>query len=274
MKLRAVVRWGSRAVLALVLLAFPFGPLFPWSPLKPGYRSVVSNRAEAWYPRDAATPASFAHLDEDIAGVEAFLNLRVPKRITFIVARDWSDFRRFVPQMALSRGIGAVTLPTGTVIVVSPRVNERGFDLGEFLRHEITHAAMHQNQSLWQAMMSPRREPWFCEGLSVSYGRQKAFLTRDQFLEKVRGGEDLRRAIDRTADAPGHDIRFDYLAWRYFNEYLRERHGEARFHEFLLAFLGDHAASRAAFARVYSMRFEDAIAEYQGNLRAGAWSPR
>src|SRR3982750_3028649 len=42
----AMLRRLKYIALLLFLLAFPYGPLFPWSPVKPGYRSERFARAE------------------------------------------------------------------------------------------------------------------------------------------------------------------------------------------------------------------------------------
>jgi len=47
----------------LVLVAFPYGPLFPWSPMTPGYDRVRLKRADILYPRGAAIDADYHELD-------------------------------------------------------------------------------------------------------------------------------------------------------------------------------------------------------------------
>ena len=263
---------AAAALAVLILWALLFGPLVPWSPVKPGYQKLASRRGELWYPQGFPELPAYRELDAGVEGVERFLGLRMPEKVTVIDASDWSGFQRFVPQLLGAR-VGAVTLPTGTVIILSPRIRERGLDVREFIRHELAHAAMHQNQSLWQAIRGPAAVPWFCEGLSVSYGRQKAYLTRAEFLERVRAGADLRAAIDREAAVPGRDMKFDYVAWRSFVEYLRARHGEAAFAKFLRAFLADYGAARANFRESFGHSFEEAITDFGRDLRSGAWEP-
>jgi hypothetical protein len=55
-----------------------------------------------------------------------------------------------------------------------------------------------------------------------------------EFLDRARK-EDLVPVIDPAARTSSFDIRFGYLAWRYFLQYLIDTRGRAAFQEFLLA---------------------------------------
>jgi hypothetical protein len=191
--LRAIVI----ALTLLLALCFPFGPLLPWSPWKPGYTTLPLDRATIYYPAGGRLPGPFLDLDRDIEESEQFHRLKVPKAITVILCRNWDDFHRFMPGTGR---VGAVALDTGKVIYVAPRIAERGLDYAEFLRHEISHATLDQNQSLGQAHANSRA-PWLFEGLAVSFGHQKAYATTQEFKAFVMA-RDLVPVIDPEKSRP------------------------------------------------------------------------
>jgi len=165
-----------------------------------------------------------------------------------------------------SQAVAAVTLAPGTVIYVTPKVQEKRLDSAEFLRHELSHAALNQNQSVWNAL-KVTKQAWFSEGLAVSFGRQRAYLTREEFLARARV-EDLGPVIDmdQRKGAVG-DIRFAYVAWRYFLENLMETDGRDRFQDFLTAYIRDPDHYRDSFRQVYGIDLAQAIREFQGRVR-------
>jgi hypothetical protein len=268
---RRLLRAIIIALIILLALCFPFGPLFPWSPWKPGYNSVAMDRSTVYYPAGGRLPGAFLDLDRDIEESEQFHRLRVPKRISVIVCRNWGDFQRFMPGTGR---IGAVTLDTGTVIYVAPRIGERGLDYAEFLRHEISHATVNQHQSLREAHAN-KEAPWLFEGIAVSFGRQKAYATLEEFKAFVMAC-DLVSVIDpekRRPDLPS-DMRFNYQVWRYFLEYLIETQGRDKLQNLLLAAMRDPASSERAFQSVYSHSMPDEIRRFRADTLAGKWTAR
>ena len=253
------------AALLLFLLAFPYGPLFPWSPVRPGYSSEGFERADVVYPKGTSLPEAYRHIDAMIIEAEQFHRLRMPHRITVVACGSWEDFHRFMPHMR-SRALAAVTLVPGRVIYVTPKIGEKGLETSEFLRHELSHAALNQNQSAWNGYKT-MKQGWFAEGLAVSFGRQRAYLNRDEFVARARIQE-LGPVIDpdqRRGD--GGDMRFMYPAWRYFLEDLIQARGRDRFQQFLTAYIGDPDRYRESFRATYGIGLPDAVNEFQARIR-------
>jgi hypothetical protein len=269
--MRRWLRILGLVLLLLILLAFPYGPLFPWSPVKPGYEKTVLTRADVYSPKGKPLDPAYRRIDEFIAATEKYHGFDMPKRITVIACADWSDFKRFMPTLG---AVGAATLATGTVIYVTPKLAERNLDVGEFLLHELSHACLYQHTSIWN-YQKMNQTAWLLEGIAVSNGRQKAFISPAEFKQRV-GTMDLTRVIGPNLDelAQPVDIRFDYVAWRFFLEHLQSSRGRDRFHELLVAFLADPGAVHPAFQRIYGMSVTDAVREFQQDLRLGIWTPR
>ena len=251
-------------LLLLVLAAFPFGPLFPWSPWKPGYDHLPLTRADVFYPSGTALKEAYRSIDTFLTGAERALQLTAHKPLTIIIAKDWIHFQQMLPHLR-SHGLGAVTLATGTVIYVTPRLDERGFDHGEFLRHEINHAVMHQNQGVLEAYRM-NELPWLLEGLAVSYGDQKAYLSREQFLIRVRRQPELLPVIDPALRQPGIDMRFAYPVWRYFVEFLIDRYDRARFQSFLLACMKEPRQWRGHFQQAFGESLDAVVQRYVDSM--------
>ncbi len=270
--MRKLLRWRTLGLvlLVLVLLAFPYGPLFPWSPVRPGYVVERFTRADVVYPRGIAVPEPYRHVDEYIVRAERFHQLPFNSRVTLVLCRNWSDFHRLMPTLG---PVGGATLIPGTVIYITPKISEKALDPGEFIRHELSHAVLNQNQGVLAAWRAQRQQ-WFVEGLAVSFGEQRAFVTPEEFLARAQW-QRLAPVIDpeqRSAAPAPFDMRFGYQAWRYFLEHLVESRGRARFQQFMIAYIADPNAYRSLFAKTYGLTLPDAIAEFEHHVRAG-WKP-
>jgi hypothetical protein len=255
------------ALTLLLLLIFPYGPLFPWSPVKPGYERLVLQRADIHYPKGWPLDPQYRKVDQFLDESEAFHRMKVGKRIDIVACADWASFWRFLPQHRSSRGIGAVTLATGTVIYMSPRLADRGLDVGEFLRHEISHATLHQNQSLMNAYRMSEAQ-WLSEGIAVAYGKQKAYYSYDEFLTRARRERDVALFLDpaRRGEVRGiFEMRYAYAVWRAFNEYLMARDREA-YQRYVRSVMEGPRQWRDKFVSAFGMKFEEAVAKFEASL--------
>ncbi len=272
--------WRRRLLVTVLLIvtagiawALPFGPLVPWSPWKPGYQHLRLARADVYWAAGTTLPAGLAEVDRDIAESEAFHRMPVTSRLTVILCRNWSDFDRFLPNYRGVR-IGAAALATGTVIYLTPRLAERGFDHREFLRHELAHATLNQHQSLWHAYRMWKAEP-FSEGLAVSFGRQRAFATPDSVIAYA-DTHDLAPLLRPSAPAArvSRDMRLNYQVWRYFLEYWIQARGRDAFQQLLLATMDAPDQYEGLFRQVYGVSLDAAAAEFTTALRTRRWTPQ
>jgi hypothetical protein len=257
-------KWGWWTAFAIVIVVFVValcdGPLFPWSPIKPGYTHFTLHRADIYYPSGTTLDESYKQLDSFIDDAEKFHQLKMPDRITVIAPRTWTDFHLQAPWQ---RGpVGALTLQTGTVIFVTPKIAEKHFDTAEYLRHELSHAILDQNMPLWRGHKM-NAEPWLYEGLAVDFGKQKSYLTEDEFVARVQT-EPLAPAFNGN----NSDMRFNYVAWRYFLEYMIRTRSRDKFQDYLLRVMQDPDQARAIFPEYFGVPFDVAVLEFQSKLRA------
>jgi hypothetical protein len=257
-------KWGWWIAVAIVIVAaaaaFLYGPLFPWSPVKPGYTRFILHRADIYYPSGSTLDESYKQVDSFIAEAEEFHRLKMPDRITVIAPRTWSDFHLQAPWQ---RGpVGAMTLQTGTVIWITPKIAEKHFDIGEYLRHELSHAILDQNMTLWRGHKLNQQQ-WLSEGLAVDFGRQKSYLTEEEFIARAQT-EPLAAAFN----GENPDMRFDYVAWRYFIEHIIHSRGRDRFQDYLLRVMQTPDRARDLFPEYFGISFDDALREFQVAMRA------
>jgi hypothetical protein len=253
--------------------AFAYGPLFPWSAIKPGYEKVALQRADIFYPKRRTLDPAYLKVDDYLAEAETFHKLRAPYRLRVIDTANWDDFHRFSP-FTSGRSIGAATFATGMVIFVSPKLDERGFDHGEFLRHEISHAIVNQNVSFLRQLRL-RHYTWLFEGVPVWFGRQRAYLTQDEFLARARD-VDLAPYFEFDANAahpPNIDMRFAYVAWRDFLDYLAQQRGKNIFDAFFQSVQQRPEKIQELFRRSYGRSVPEKVGEFQRAIREGTYRP-
>lgn len=157
----------------------------------------------------------------------------------------------------------AVTVPTGTVIFVTPRAAGWA-DIG-VLRHELSHAVQNQNRSFVRV---PRmlRQPWVSEGVAgvVEPGRHLLSLPEGEFLARVKT-EDLWPSF---STASPKDFRFSYTAWIEFWNRRIETGGKPALLDFERACFSDPPGCTAALAAVYGKDLRRAVEDMQTSLRS------
>jgi len=252
-------------------LAFPFGPLLPWSPLKFGYNHVGYARADVYVGEHNPVSNDYGLVDRMMNEAEVFHGLLYRRRVRVIECKDWRACDRSLPWMGNLHGLGGVTLATGDAIYITPKLKEKGFSTAEFLRHELSHALISQNTSMLSSFKL-NEQPWFNEGLAVSFGRQSNYVKRDEFLARAKQ-IDLVNYLDPAKRVEPWDQRFAYATQRYFIEYLRAQFGEDRFRQFLRKNIGQPVAWRATFADVFQLPFDRVTQVYSEALKAGRWTP-
>jgi hypothetical protein len=168
-----------------------------------------------------------------------------------------------------------VTLDTATVIYITPRIAERKLDTNEFLRHEIAHAVIIENTPLL-ALQRLKHHTWLFEGIPVWYGRQRAYVTQEEFRRQALN-TDLVPILEYDAKGVNPspiDMRFAYIAWRNFLDYLDQQKGRAAFLQFFAAVRTDPARLQQLFASSYGAAFPDKVREFQAAVRTGTFHPR
>ncbi len=92
MRIKRSLRILILSCLTIVIgYAFRAGPLFAWSPIKPGYNVLRLQRADVYFGKGAMLDPAFRNVDRYIDETEKFHQLSLPHRMTIIVCRwCWS----------------------------------------------------------------------------------------------------------------------------------------------------------------------------------------
>ncbi|NOT60427.1 MAG: hypothetical protein HOP19_09405 [Acidobacteria bacterium] len=267
MKLRRKLVISTSLLFFLLLItAFPFGPLFPWSPLKLGYHSVQHARGEVFVSNTQPDNTALATLDQMMKEAETFHQLSFKRRVKVIACEDWGTCERGLIWMNV-RPLGGVTL-AGDVIYITPKLKEKNFSTAEFLRHELSHALIGQNTTLLN-IFRLNEQPWFYEGLAVSFGKQQDYIKRDEWL-RLSQTTSLTQYLDPALRPAEWNARFAYPTQRYFTEWLKATYGAEKFHQFLTRNLMEPTQWRATFATVFATPFLEAAQRYEAEVRATA----
>ena len=255
----------------LLSMAFPFGPLLPWSPVKPGYHAISYASADVYFGGDNNQLGDYCEVDRMTRDAEEFHRMKFLRRVKVIACKSWGDCERALPWLHV-KGLGGVTLVTGDVIYITPRLREKNFSVAEFLRHELSHALLSQHTTIRKSLKMTE-QAWFSEGLAVSFGDQNAYLSRAEFLARAPK-EDLANFIDpelMDPSAPAWDARFAYTAQRHFIEYLKGRFGADRFQDFMVKYIDGPDNYRNLFDEAFQVSFADAIKQFSQAIKTGQW---
>lgn len=255
----------------LLVMAFPFGPLLPWSPVKPGYHTISYASADVYFSGGNDQPGDYGDVDRMMRDAETFHRMKYLRRVKVIACKSWGDCERSLPWLSV-KGLGGVTLATGDVIYITPKLKERNFSVAEFLRHELSHALISQHTTIRKSLKMTE-QAWFSEGLAVSFGEQKAYLSQAEFLERAPKA-DLATFIDpelMDRSAPGWSARFAYPAQRYFLEYLKQQFGADRFQDFTVKYINNPDDYRNLFNEAFQLSFADAIKQFAQAIKTAQW---
>jgi len=263
---------GALTTIAFLLaMAFPFGPLLPWSPLKPGYHAISYASADVYFSGSSEQLGDYGGVDRMMREAETFHRMKYLRRVKVIACKNWGDCERALPWLHV-KVLGGVTLDTGDVIYITPKWKERNFSLAEFLRHELSHALLSQRTTIRKSLKLTD-QAWFSEGLAVSFGQQTSYLSQAEFLEQAMK-TNLANFIDperMNRSAPNWNARFAYPAQRYFLEYLEQRFGADRFQDFTVKYIDNPDDYRKLFNEVFQIPFVDAIDQFAQAIKSGQW---
>jgi hypothetical protein len=271
LKKRKIMIGVAALLFILLAMAFPFGPLLPWSPVKPGYHTVSYANADIYFGGPADQLGDYGDVDRMMSEAEAFHQMKYLRRIKVIACKSWGDCGRALPWLHV-KSLGGVTLATGDVIYITPKLKEKNFSVAEFVRHELSHALLSQHTTILKSLKMTE-QAWFSEGLAVSFGDQKAYLSRAEFLKRTPK-ENLAKFIDPElidSSTPAWDAQFAYVAQRYFLEYLKSRYGADRFQEFTVKYINNPDDYRNLFNESFQLSFADAIKKFAQAIEAGQW---
>jgi len=252
------------------LSALAYGPLIPWSPIHPGYQELTLSRSRVLYPVNSTLPEAYRNADTWIREAERFYDVTAAKRVNIVLVHNWSDFRRFAP-WTYSEILGGASLVTGDAIYITPRVNTLKLDHAEFLRHEIAHSVLAQNAPAFSTYWAVQHLSWFSDGLAVWFGGYRTFGTQAGYFARARSGA-VASDIVQSQRVP--DLRYGYVAWRNFMDYLDQTHGHATFLAFVHDANRDPRNVETLFRTHLGRSIREASSAFEAAVLSRSFTPR
>ncbi|MEZ4700436.1 MAG: hypothetical protein R2834_08905 [Rhodothermales bacterium] len=272
-------QWIAGVVLALIVAtaaaAFLAGPLLPWSPVRPGYTGQKAGKALLIVPRETPLPPGFVRLDALIGMVEERTGLWLESPVRIVLAGSWGQFNRgaLLGFDARPGEVLGATLPTGTIVYLSPRALEPDRNASEVLLHEMTHAVLFQHMSLPNSFAF-RKLDWLEEGLAEHIGDANPILS-DSAWSRLAVDEGylypVTQGVGSVAIPDAERYRFVLESQRLFVQYLMVRFGSETFYQFLDRVLADPERHAEAFQSVFGLSEEEADAAFAREVSSGAW---
>jgi len=125
MKIKSRKKFFLLSFLLLVVLYLFWGPLFPWNPLKFGFKKIKSSKATV-YITDFKDENVVYTLDEIVQEEEIFHGLEFKEKFKIIILGKESNMKRYLPWL---RGSG-YSVKLGSVNVIYLGTNARNSQYG------------------------------------------------------------------------------------------------------------------------------------------------
>ncbi len=255
--------------IAVILLAgyLFWGPLFPWSPLKPGFTKLHVPGAKVFIKDPAGGDSVLYRLDDILLEAENFHGLEYQEKIRIVVLNHGANMQRYLPWM---RGSGfSVSLSAVNLIYIGPNARRATVGIGPHLKHELSHMLVDQNTTFKTALVL-HEQGWLVEGLAEVFSGHK-FYTKTEFLDLCR-----RKGIrfsglqeQNPLSMSFGDLRLKYTYYRLFATFLLDSYGLDAIQDYLLKYLERPGDYRNLFAEIYSRDLEEILGEFDASLNGG-----
>ncbi len=240
----------------ILVLLFLFGPLLPWSLIKPGFKKIETESVQIYYKEEKYLDHAemYASVVENVIDeIEELYGLEQQSPVSVFVV-DQGDLKRYIPW--LNKGVGGATLQIGDTIYINiEKILETDRDPLEYLKHEMVHEIIYQNSGLLNAyrMMDTSL---FTEGFPVFYGGPTYYEDRIKFLEEytekepqivvAREGAKAYTKIGETNSAS-----FNYTLYGEFIQYLVDTYGQEAVNNFLHKWINQPDNFRSDFKEIF-----------------------
>lgn len=253
----------------IIALLFLFGPLFPWSPVKPGYQKYAFDTYSVVYPHDFYIPNYHADLNLFIEEIEATLQLPQKKRISVIYAKR-ADLQRFVPWLKTD-GLGGIVLLTGDVVYINyEKISEMGTSQEEYLKHELVHALHHQNFPIPKSHQAAKIT-YMSEGIPFYFGGPYFYagdewvyrLSKTELQASPSGDQPFTAESFQNLDTKiGEQYKVSHMLYGKFIGYLITTYGQEKFNDFNQDFHSNPTNHRQLFDQHFGEKLEVVVEKF------------
>lgn len=225
------------------------GPLFPWNPIKSGYKKIASSKATV-YVKDYDGKSSVESIDKLVQEEEKFHDLTFKEKFKIIIPGGNTGMKRYLPW--LKGSTYSVSLGFVNVIYIGPTGRNSPYGINVYLKHEISHLLIYQNVSSAKENFEILKQGWLAEGLATFYGGPH-YYEKNEFiglwLKKGMGFDSLYETNPHEMDKD--IIRLKYTYYRFFSEFLIQTYGLEKLQLYLKQYIKDPYKYKSVFSVVY-----------------------
>lgn len=237
------------------------GPLFPWCPVKFGYRKVSTASAKLYIQNFSQRDSAIFRLEKIIAETEQFHDLKYMDDFKIIILDEDSNMKRFLPWM---RGSGySVSLSLANVIYIGPTARRSPRGIESYLRHELSHLLIDQNTTFKKALKI-HEQGWLAEGVAEYFSGRSFF--RKSELMKFMGANNFSFTHlyeKNPLKMSLREVKFKYTFYRFLIEYLIESYGISKFHEYLKIYIEKPDNYKELFVEIYVLDLTELLKGFQ-----------
>jgi len=242
-----------------------FGILLPWSPVKPGFRAIPTDRTMILLPKNSSTPGLIHGVDEMVRKVEQLHGLAFSTRIKMVLLPSREEFSRYAP-LSIKAG---QTLQTGTVIYIPLDARDSLNTREELVMHGLSHAVLYQNTSLLNAFRIPG---WLREGIANYHGTRSWNYPPEEF-QKLATDRLLFNTTARVGNLRSrmYTGRFLHSEYRYLVEYIAHTYGNDRLTEYVKAVIKEPSRDDVLFQEVFNATMVEVAGDFRSAVLSREW---
>ena len=264
MKIKSRRKFFFLTFLLLVVLYLLWGPLFPWNPLKFGFKKIESPKATV-YITDFNGENVVYKLDEILQEGEKFHGMGFKEKFKIIILGKESNMKRYLPWM---KGSGySVKLGFLNVIYIGANARNSQYGIGVFLKHEISHLLIHQNTSSSGNNLEILKQGWLAEGVATYFGGPH-YYEKNEFIELwTENGLTFDNLYEENPLEMDRSIfRLKYTYYRFFIEFLIETYGIEKFQAYLKSYINNPKSYKIIFPEVYNEELNEILRKYNAYM--------
>ena len=260
MKIKSKRKYFFLLFILIIVLYLFWGPLFPWSPVKIGYKKIESAKATV-YITDFENENVVYTLDEILREEEKFHNLQFKEHFKIIVLGKQSNMKRYLPWLI---GSGySVKLGSLNVIYIGSTARNSPYGIEVYLKHEISHLLIHQNTPSSSNNMEMLKQAWLTEGIATYFGGPH-YYEKENFVELwKRNGlsfDDLY--MENPHNMHKSIIRLKYTYYRFFIEFLITTFGIEKFQAYLKSYINNPKNYKLIFLETYNEELSEILQKF------------
>lgn len=251
-------------ILVLVVSYLFWGPLFPWNPIKIGYKKIESSKATV-YITDYNREDVIYDFDEIIEEEEKFHGLRFKEKFKVIILGKESNMKRYLPWMS---GSGySVKLGSLNLIYIGANARNSPYGIEVFLKHEISHLLIHQNTSSHDKNMKILKQGWLAEGVATYIGGPH-YYEKNEFIElwNANGFQFNSLYMENPHEMSENIIRLKYTYYRFFTEFLIETFGIENFQAYIKSYIDNPQNYEVIFSEIHNKELNEILRDFDAYM--------